>query len=216
MTTYLSNMHKFFKKILDGLKRVTHWHWAIYLTVFLISGSISFTALRHNNQTMIELRNAVYAADKNNGDVNTALNKLRAYVYAHMNTDLSSGGNSIMPPIQLKYTYARLQAAEKKRADAVNSQVDAKGQSYCAAIYPNIDFTSKLNRLTCLRKYLSSHTAQVSPIPAALYEYDFISPTWSPDLAGWSLLIAGLSFILFFISFLLDRLIRVHMRGQEI
>jgi hypothetical protein len=72
-------------------------------------------ALRHNNETMVKLRTAVYEADKNSGDVNTTLNKLRKYVYAHMNTDLSSGGNTIKPPIQLQHTYERLQAAEQKK-----------------------------------------------------------------------------------------------------
>jgi hypothetical protein len=80
---------------------------------------------------MIQLREKVYEADKSNGDVNTALNNLRRYVYGHMNTNLSSGGNAIKPPIQLKYSYERLQATEQKRVDNANSNVYTQAQLYC-------------------------------------------------------------------------------------
>src|SRR6185312_3752548 len=93
------------------------------LYLFLATSIISVFALRHNNQTMVDLRNDVYTADKNNGDVNGALNKLREYVYGHMNTNLSSGNNNIKPPIQLKYTYQRLYDAQANKVQAANQQL---------------------------------------------------------------------------------------------
>jgi hypothetical protein len=39
----------------------------------------------------------------------------------------------------------------------------------------------------------------VPNISPSLYEFDFVSPTWSPDLAGWSL-VASTMLLLLFIS----------------
>jgi hypothetical protein len=207
-------MHKLFKKITNIFKRVARWHWAVYLAIFLASGSISVVALRHNNQTMIKLRDAVYTADKNNGNIEGALDNLRAYVYGHMNTDLSSGGNGIKPPIQLKYTYERLQASAQAQTDTANSKVYTDAQSYCQAQNPT-DFSGR-NRVPCVQNYVSTHGVQPSSVPTALYEYDFISPSWSPDLAGWSLLIAGASFITFVASFVINRIVKVKIKAQQI
>src|SRR5687767_6535414 len=87
-----------------------------YLLVLLaVSTGIAVVALRNNNLTMVQLRSEVYQADEQNGDVEGALQRLRAYVHSHMNTDLSGGGNAVYPPIQLKYTYQRLKQAERDR-----------------------------------------------------------------------------------------------------
>ena len=154
------------KDRLSSLKKIPSY---VFLALFVLGVLISISALRHNNQTMINLRDEVYAADKNNGDVNTALKNLRQYVYSHMNTDLSSGGNSIKPPIQLKYTYQRLQDQQE--------QAIKNGQT-------------------------------PMPVPAALYQFDFASPSWSPDLAGWSLVITAIFLLAFIISFSLERLVK--------
>jgi hypothetical protein len=79
-----------------------------FLYLFIASSLLCILALRHNNIQMTRLRDAVYVADKNNGDVNGAIHDLRLYVYSHMNTNLSSSHGNIKPPIQLKYTYQRL------------------------------------------------------------------------------------------------------------
>jgi hypothetical protein len=209
----MSNLHE---KILHKAAMIKHVPYWVFLVLFAVTGCISVVALRHNNETMINLRNAVYAADKNNGNVEASLDKLRAYVYSHMNTNLSSGGNAIKPPIQLKYSYERLQTAETQRVAAVNAQVTPDAQNYCAAQNPGSDATVKSNRFDCARDYLSSHTAQASPIPTALYEYDFVSPSWSPDTAGWSLVAAGFFFIAFVVSFSLEHLVRARIRSQDI
>src|SRR5579864_7308594 len=81
-----------------------------FLAAVVVSGIVCFVALRHNNQTMVKLRNDVYVADQNNGDVQAALAKLQNYVVNHMNTSLSTNTN-VYPPVQLKYTYDRLEQA---------------------------------------------------------------------------------------------------------
>jgi hypothetical protein len=44
---------------------------------------------------MIELREQVFEADKEDGDVEGALRELREHVHSHMNTDLASGENAV-------------------------------------------------------------------------------------------------------------------------
>jgi hypothetical protein len=184
----------------------------IFLALFLFSGTVSVLALRHNNETMVKLRSAVYVADKNNGDINGALNNLRSYVYAHMNTNLSSGGNAIKPPIQLKYSYDRLQATEQKRVDAANANVYTQAQTYCQQ-QNSVDFSGR-NRVPCIADYVTTHGQKAGAVPAALYEYDFESPAWSPDLAGWSLIVTVVLFMAFISSFTLDKLVGTRIKNN--
>jgi hypothetical protein len=183
------------------------------LTLFIISALAAIYSLRHNNLTMVKLRNAVYAADKNNGDVNTALNDLRRYVYGHMNTDLSSGGNAIKPPIQLKYTYERLQSAAE--ATANNAGLYTEAENYCQAKIPASVSISGRGRIECVQEYILSHGGKKAPeIPSALYQFDFVSPTWSPDLAGWSLLATAVFFLSFIVKLAFDKVFSGRSKRQ--
>lgn len=178
------HMHKYRKMISKISVRTL-------LYLFIISGLISIFALRQNNEHMVKLRNDVYAADKNNGDVNAALNNLRRFVYGHMNTNLSSGNNNIKPPIQLKYTYQRLYEAQEAQIQADNQQIYTDAQNYCQSIN-NAYFGT--TRVPCVQNYVVNHGIKSTDIsiPAGLYQFDFVSPDWSPDTAGWSLVISSL------------------------
>lgn len=197
-----------FKKQLKEIHRVPY---VVFLTLFIISGITAVNALRHNNQTMVKLRADVYASDQAGGDVNTELNNLRKYVYGHMNTDLSGGGNAIKPPIQLKYTYERLLAAQQQMASTSNSQIYTDAQSFCQSQNQAFYGTT---RVPCVQDYVASHGVKTAPIPTALYQFDFISPTWSPDLAGWSLVVAAAMLLGFITSFLFQLLARKSLRSH--
>lgn len=176
--------------------------YQLFLVLFIISSLVAIFALRANNEQMIKLRGAVYSADKNDGDVNTALNNLRNYVYSHMNTNLSSGGNTIKPPIQLEYTYERLES--KAQAAANNSGLYTAAENYCQKQIPT-GFSGRY-RISCVQSYILNHGGSDSTkIPTALYEFDFVSPSWSPDLAGWSLVASVLLFAGFVVSLSLER-----------
>jgi len=197
-------MEEEIKYVLRTIGRMRHVSYKFFLVVFVISSLTAIFSLRGNNEHMITLRDKVYVADKNNGDVNAALNNLRAYVYAHMNTNLSSGNNTIKPPIQLKYTYERLEA--QAEAGANNSGLYTEAENYCQGQIPASVSISGRGRVTCIADYVTSHGGkQAAAIPAALYEFDFISPSWSSDLAGWSLVIAGLGAVGFLASLATQR-----------
>lgn len=184
--------------------------YSVFLALFIASSALAIYALRHNNQTMVKLRADVYAADQASGDINTALNKLREYVYGHMNTNLASGGNAIKPPIQLKYTYERLLEAEQSKIAAANSKIYTDAQNYCQARIPA--GASGSGRVPCVQDYVTNHAVKTTPIPTGLYQFDFISPTWSPDLAGWSLAAAALMLLTFIYSFLTQLLTKKKLK----
>lgn len=175
----------YFNHLLSRLRRVKIWYLLVPLLLFSV---ICVLALRANNLHMITLRDAVYAADKNNTNTEAALQTLRSFVYGHMNTELATGDN-VYPPIQLKYTYERLQAAEKSRVKTANDQAYHEAQVYCEQQNP-AGFSGR-GRVPCIEAYVKSHGgATENKIPDAMYKFNFASPTWSPDLAGWTLLIA--------------------------
>lgn len=116
--------------------------YKVWLGLFLIGVVAAIFALRANNEHMIKLRADVYAADKANAGLELALDKLRTYVYGHMNTSLDSGGNAIKPPIQLKYTYDRLESAAQ--ASANNSSLYTNAENYCQAQIPaSVSFSGR-------------------------------------------------------------------------
>jgi hypothetical protein len=191
--------------ILTRLRRVP---LAYIMAAGFIFASIAVISLRHNNLHMSELRDAVYAADENGKGVDEALQELRAYVTAHMNTNLTSD-NGVYPPIQLKYTYSRLvQKAGANTANA-NASVYHNAQKYCEGQIPT-GFSGRY-RLDCIEDYVQSHGgAPVTNIPDSLYKFDFVSPTWSPDLAGFSVVLAVLMFV-FSAAVFIARLILDHL-----
>jgi hypothetical protein len=179
------------KKILRELSKIPA---RPLLYLFVAVSLVCVVALRQNNQQMVKLRDAVYVADKNNGDV-----------YGHMNTDLSSGNNNIKPPIQLQYTYQRLYNAQLNQVQSANQQIYTDAQFYCHSSAPA---NSVQAQLTCIQNYAVKHgvsNANIN-IPAGLYEFDFASPAWSPDLAGWSLLLSFILFIAFLVRLGVNRI----------
>jgi hypothetical protein len=188
------------------LRPVSAWY---FLGLAVVGGVICVTALRANNEHMIKLRDAVYAADQKNGDVEAALHNLQAYVTAHMNTDLSAGPDPVYPPIQLRYTYDRLVQAQSDALAQTNTQLYTEAQHYCER-QDSTDFSGH-NRVPCIEQYVQSHGVTLPPIQDALYKFDFISPTWSPDLAGWSLILTVVSILLFAITFVVDRWFKRHI-----
>lgn len=184
-------------------KKIPFQPWYL-LVLAIISGVICLQALRSNNLRMNDLRDAVYAADSGNGDVQGALKELQAYVTNHMNTDLSVGKTPIYPPIQLKYTYERLKASQAT-AYAKRTNIYSDAQAYCEA-QNSRDFSGR-NRVPCIEQYVQSHSTTALPtIPDSLYKFAFNSPRWSPDLAGWSLAATATLTVAFVLSLLYRRL----------
>lgn len=178
------------------VRRIHPWY---FLAIAIAFGTISLFALRNNNLQMVTLREAVYAADKagDQAAIETALYELRVHVYSHMNTSLTSGANAVRPPIQLQYTYERAQAAQQSQLGQNNAGLYHEAQQACAV---QGQAGSGAEAISCIENYVTARGVQLSNVPDGLYKFDFVSAKWSPDLAGWSLLIAVTSLVAFGIS----------------
>jgi hypothetical protein len=186
------------------LSQVSLW---VFAGVFVISVMASIFALRQNNLTMVQLRDKVYAADKQGDNVESALRELRVFVYGHMNTNLRAGSTSSEAPIQLSETYNRLVASEQARVAALggNSAIYAAAQQKCA------EKTVENEKLQCVQQYLTDNGGnkfQLSLPSKEFYTFDFISPSWSPDLAGFSVLIAAFSGLLLVLRLIAGRVLK--------
>lgn len=190
---HLHHIHK-------RLQIVNTWYFLAAAVFFMI---VAGFALRQNNLTMIGLRDEVIKADQENRDVNQPLTKLRSFVFAHMNTNLASGDFAIKPPIQLKGQYDRLVTAEQERVKAANTAVSAAAETNCRQAFP-VDGPN-IPRISCVQQYVSANAVKEQPIPAGLYKFDFISPRWSPDIAGISLVLSAVFFLLFAVRFGVER-----------
>ena len=179
--------------MIDILYSLTKQKITYVFVASILFFTVGFLAARNNYVVMTELREQVIIADRDNGDVETALAKLREHVYSHMNTDLTSGSNPIHPPIQLKGRYDRLMANEAERVKAENAAVQARGEAICGAQYPAGGFNAP--RVACVQNYVSQNAVKENAVAEDLYKFDFVSPAWTPDLAGISLLVGTVLFV---------------------
>jgi hypothetical protein len=168
------------------------------LTVlFVILTVLGLTA---NSKGAKDRYDALIAVDQAGGDVETALNELRVYIYSHMNTQIGSE-LGIRPPIQLKGTYERLVAAEEERVRVANERVYEEAQAFCEQNNPAGSLVS--GRVPCVEQYVDENGVEANVIEDDFYKFDFVPPRWSPDLAGISMLLAGVFGLLFAVDLML-------------
>ncbi|CAN5717158.1 hypothetical protein BH23PAT2_BH23PAT2_04720 [soil metagenome] len=189
------------------LRPVSSWYFLIVAVFFL---SIAAFSLRQNNVTMLRLRETVFQADEAGDDVESPLRDLRDYVHSHMNTDLATGDTAIRPPIQLKYTYERLVEQEQESARLQNESIYETAERVCEERFPAGRLAN--GRVQCVEQYVSERGAEADAVPRELYQFDFVSPRWSPDLAGWSLLAGVVFSILFVVRLMLEFWLRHSLR----
>ncbi|MGB4762827.1 MAG: hypothetical protein WBP12_05745 [Candidatus Saccharimonas sp.] len=175
------------RKVRQSLKRlevIKTWQLVVLL---VLAGFVSATFLRLNNTGMIERRNAVYAADKtgNQDDITYRLYDLQRYTASHMNAETGV--------FYLQETYNRdvkelvaASSAESSSNQTVNDAAEAVCRPQFSSWSPAYVqcFVSELN------KHSGPDTLPSVQLPTpALYRYSFMAPFWSPDFAGWSLLV---------------------------
>lgn len=155
---------------------------------------------------MLELKQAVYIADEQNGDIEGALQDLRSFVNSHMNTQLRSP-DATEPPIQLINQFNRyIEAEQAKIASQDGNQIYRDAQARCET--GAIPLTA---RAQCIQEYIvanGGNASQLSIPPKELYTFDFVSPLWSPDVAGISLVLAILSIALLIIRLIIGRVLK--------
>ena len=139
---------------------------------------------------MVERRAAVITADKE-GDSETTkarLYDLQRYVTAHMNADMGKG-------VYLEYSYKKDVAAVYNQAanySNPNGNIYQKAQDVCRPQFTEWSWAYIQCTTDELAKYPSSGDLVDSvQIPKAdTYLHSYVSPLWSPDFAGWSVLVS--------------------------
>ncbi|MEO8784753.1 MAG: hypothetical protein ABI221_00245, partial [Candidatus Saccharimonadales bacterium] len=92
-----------------------------------------------------------------------------------------------------------------------NSQIYTDAQAECEKEFP-IGLSGS-GRIPCIQSYIAAHGIQKQDaIPVSLYEFDFVSPRWSPDLAGWSMVASVACLTMATLSFIADRWLKAELR----
>lgn len=175
------------KGLLGIILRLNIWQLVI---IFVLLAVLSGTLLRLNNVTMIQLREAVIDADVagDSETIRTRLADLQSFVSGHMNTDLNGG-------VLLTETMKRDQESVVN-VSSVN-------------IYKQADEKCKSNKVyaayfACMTNYLNgvpegqavSNSLFSASKVQLIYTHNYASPLWSPDFAGWSLVICALVLVI--------------------
>jgi hypothetical protein len=202
------------RRTIKDLQRIKTWQ---LLVLLILVGFIAATFLRLNNIGMVERRAAVIAADKVGDQDNTIrrLYDLQQYVSAHMNTDLGKG-------VYLESSYQRDSQTALNNASNdqnPNGNIYEKAQEVCAPRFSHYS-TAYLQCTTSeLEKYpaASNLIDAVNLPPASAYLHDYESPFWSPDFAGWSVVVCVVIVLMIFARLIslgiLKLMVRRHYRS---
>jgi hypothetical protein len=174
-------------------KRRLHHYWAKIgevktwqlLVLAVLFAALTVFALRQNSLNLEPKINAVLLADETGEGIEQSINELGDYVTHHMNADLPR-------PIQLQYSYERAveQAYQIELDNLRSGSLLEEAKAVCAQLGVVVSAGPQ-----CIQDYLDENwtpdKGALSPeLPdPALFTYNFASPSWSPDLAGFSMAI---------------------------
>lgn len=185
-----------------------NWQLLLVLIPLLF---VTATLLRLDHIKMVELRDAVLAADAEDNDeaITAALEKLQTFVFSHIivNVTESNGIQTLTfgtGPFYLEHQYLRAANAAIEQAEAeLVDDSNPNGNIYAAVLAicrPQAlanswswNHPSYLNCWTTeLAKYPASdnfETNLAAKVPSTeLYRHNYASPIWAPSWAGWAIL----------------------------
>lgn len=204
------------RRTIKQLQHVKTWQLFILLILMIF---VAATFLRLNNIGMLQRRDAVLQADKagDSAVIQARLYDLQRYVTSHMNSDMGT--------IYLEDTYKRdTQSAIDSASGGSNpnGNVFKKAQEVCAPKYAALGHYS-LAYQQCVIDQLNSYpsgaqlTSNLQLPKADAYRHSYVSPLWTPDFAGFSVLICILILLMIvgrFVGLLILRaILKVRNRG---
>ena len=195
------------RRSIRRLERIKTWQ---LLILFVLVCFVAATFLRINNVGMVQRRNAVAIADKsgNETQIFNRLQDLQRYSMTHMNA--SSGA------VYLQHQYERDSQAAIKKASAAsseNAKVHAEAEAVCHPQYSGWSMAYIQCFVNELSKYPTSATLQEPELPnTELYRHEYTSPLWTPDFAGWFVILAILILIIIVLRLISLAVLRVLLR----
>ena len=203
------------------LEQIKTWQLVVLL---ILSGFMSATFLRLNNVGMIDRRDAVKQADVDGDETVIAkrLYDLQRFVASHMNTDPGS--------VPLEHSYKRaydraLQDFEAQIANQSNNNTVAEVRAYCDAQaqqggWGRFLASADPRYVQCINdkwnEYPSAENVNYhfqAPSTAPYY-HTFVSPRWSPDFAGWSLVVTGIIALIIVVRFIILVILRILIKRK--
>lgn len=194
------------RRSLGHLQRVKTWQLMI---LFILACFVSATFLRLNNIGMVQRRDAVYTADTAGDDkvTQSRLYDLQRYVTSHMNTDMDKGAF-------LTATYNRdKKALIEKALKGVNGNIYKKAQEVCAPQFTSWSPAYVQCTVNELAKYPAGDSLNDSiNLPSSPYLYSYTSPLWTPDFAGWSVVVSVVILLMIIARFISVVILRLMLR----
>lgn len=194
---------------MKDLQRVKTWQLLILL---LLVGFVAATFLRLNNIGMVERRTAVINADQTGDDDTTVkrLYDLQHYVSSHMNTDMGTG---VYLEATFNRDYEAWQATQYGDQNP-NGNIYKKAQEVCAPKFSSYSAAYLQCTTSELAKYpaASNDASEASAPQAASYLHDYVSPIWSPDFAGWSVVVCIVLSLMIVVRLISIAVLRVLLR----
>lgn len=216
------------KTTLNKIRALKTWQLLILLVLTFF---VMATALRMNNVGMIRRREAVISADAS-GDREKALKAtqdLANYAYSHMNSGgilyIEGGGWKIERNVRVIWEkiyeadYQKaMNEASAKMANNPNGNIYKKTAEICDPIntgYNRAYFDCFWNELQKYsgEDYISGTQVQI-PDPNE-YTFTFISPIWTPDIAGWTILVAILIVFLIIFKLIFEGILRLMLKKHK-
>lgn len=183
-------------------RRLHHWltmlrhvkTWQLVLIALILTAA-SIILLRENSMQAVRLFEAVKQADREGKDTTGPLKRLQRYVSTHMNTQLER--------VSLEKTYARDYQKALKKLTSSGSVNEVNYNAAQAACQPEL---ARTGSFPAYAQCVSDRVGQVAPGENPLlranlpkperYQFAFVSPAWSADAAGITLLITGVAWLL--------------------
>ena len=201
------------KRSIRSLQRIKTWQ---LLILFILMSFVAATFLRLNNIGMLQRRDAVLTADKA-GDTTVIQNRLydlQRFASSHMN------GETGIFYLEGQYRRDAQKAVDAaKNDDNPNGNVNEKAEAVCRPQYT----VWSPAYVQCFTDELSKYPPSPDPaqnviLPStSLYRQSFTSPLWSPDFAGFSVLVCGVILIMIIVRLIslgiLRLLLKRHYRG---
>ena len=214
------------KKHLKQIQSLKNWQLFILLLLVIF---VDLTALRLNNVGMVRRREAVEAADKA-GDVEAARKatiELANYVYNHMNSGgivYSDETHWFKANREVKIVWANIYESDMRKAEQIareaesnnpNGNIFKKAEEACR---PRFHGGYSLAYQQCIldeqNKYPASNQGQIKAQYPNIseYTYNFVTPLWSPDLAGWTTLLAFIIIIMIIVKMIITTILKLILK----
>lgn len=217
------------KQALARLKRIRLWQLLLILIPLLF---VAATLLRLDHLKMVELRDAVLAADAAEDDaaIQSSLVTLQEFVVSHIVVNIAeqNGVQSIIfgtGPFYLEHQYLRaanaaIEAAEAEVVDDSNpyGNIYAAVSAICRplAIQNGWAWNSQ-PYLDCWTSHLAEYPASdnleinlTANVPSTeLFRHNYASPIWAPTAAGWVILLCILLTLVILVRFVIWLILKI-------